>query len=260
MKKIIFLIIIFFNSNIFCQQNIGFTTDRPRYSVSAFVVPANSIQIETGFSYNHQKYTENNVVFISDNLSLLNTLVRFGITNLLELRVGGEYFSSQSKIDKVEYNIDGINALKAGLKYVIRREEKYFSDLALLAEVGMPFGNEKLRPSKYVPKFLIIGNQYLNAKADFGISLGVEYIDEFSEYFYDYGVICSYNIANRLTSYIELFGKTRKKYHPMNNIDVGLTYLHTQNLQIDFSFGKLLNKDKSDYFAAVGFSVRFLNQ
>ena len=260
-KKINFicLLIGFVYSPIFGQTTIPeLITDRPDVTESAVTVPTGSFQVETGFSFQQQKYTEFGESIENRSVSLFSTLFRYGVFENLEFRFGGEYFSNKSYINQISYSVHGANDLMIGSKFVVRKDEKLLTNFALMFETTLPFGAEELKPQKFEPKFMILAEQELTEISSLSGNFGIEYASDQDNYLVDYSLSLGLDVAERIGVFAEIFGQTRNALIPENFFDCGITYLQTNNLQVDFSIGTTLLKSKTEWFAGVGISIRFM--
>ncbi len=259
MKKII-IILLSLCLNLFAQSEIPeLITDRPDQTESAAVVPLNCYQIETGILYQHQKYDADGINFENQNVSLLSTLFRYGMNSSLELRLGGGFFSNLSRFNESDNRVDGFGDLMIGAKYIVRKDQKILTNIGVLWENILPFGSLNFRPEKIEPKILLLLEQEINESLGVGINLGGEYSSSEEKTFYDYTTTLGISLTNRLGGFVEFYGQTSKESSPENHFDFGITYQHTQNIQLDLSLGSIIQSGVQDYFIGFGFSIRFLN-
>ncbi len=254
---IILLIIVLFSSGIIAQTEIPeLVTDRPDQTESTNIVPVDFIQMEMGFLYQHQKYSDGIINIENNNLILGSTLLRYGVSSRTELRFGGEYFYGQNFLDDLKSTIEGMQNIFVGTKILFRSNEKILTNAAILVQTIIPFGNEKLRPNKFEPEIKLCLEQEINDRISLGINLGTEEVSDVGKYFYSYTTTIGVSLNERMNSFFEIYGTMRNGYIPSNNFDCGFTYLHTKNIQVDFSIGTTLNSNISDWFGGFGISVR----
>ncbi len=257
--KYFFLFAAFITSISFGQSSMpDLITDRPDVTESSVVVPLGSFQVETGFSFQQQKINEFGQTLENRSISLFSTLFRYGVFSNLEFRFGGGYFSNKSTLGQYASSVHGINDLMIGSKFVLRNEESVLTNFALLFEVTMPFGAEELKPEKFEPKFMLLGEQEINEFSTLGGNLGVEYSSSLNKYLTDYSLSLGLDLTDRIGLFAEIFGQTSSGFKPDNFFDCGITYLQTENLQVDFSIGSTLSKSKTEWFAGVGVVIRFM--
>ena len=258
--KFISLLIIFFCTSVFSQTAFPeLITDRPDVTESAVAVPVGSFQVESGFSFQQQKFVEFGVTIENRSISLFSTLFRYGVLPNLEFRFGGEYLSNKASIDQFTSSVHGANDLMIGSKLALRKEEAFLTNFAVMIEMTLLFGAEELKPQKFEPKFMLLAEQELTEISSLSGNLGIEYASDQDNYLVDYSLSLGLVVAERIGVFAEIFGQTRNAIIPENFFDCGITYLQTTNLQVDFSIGSTLLKSKTEWFAGVGISLRFMN-
>lgn len=260
MKKNSWLILIpffLFTVPVIQAQEIPeLITDRPVKTESAIVIPLDFVQIETGFVYQRQKYSEGSNTFENDNLYLASTLVRYGVNSFLELRFGGEYFFGQSFTNGLKSDLQGIQNLLFGTKIQFRKNEKILSNVGIIIQTLIPFGNEKLRPDNFAPIFLVSLDQKIYKDFSFGINLGTGSDIHSGKYSFVYSGSLGYRINSKLDLFLELYGSALPESVPTNNFDCGITYQFKSNILIDFSMGTSLMGGITDLFGGFGLSIR----
>ena len=251
------LIIVLFISESIAQSVIPkLVTDRPDQTESASIVPIDFLQIEMGFSYQQQKFTDGLIKVENNNLVLGGTLLRYGVSPRIEFCLGGEYFSGQNFLDDKKSTIQGMQNIMIGAKYQVRYNENILTNAAILVQCIIPAGNEKLRPNKFTPEIRFILEQEINDRISLGVNLGTEEIRDVGKYFYSYTASVEVELNERINSFFEIYGTMKEGFFPNNNYDCGISYMHTKNIQIDLSVGTTLNSDISDWSGGIGISVR----
>lgn len=253
------LLIIFFCTSVFSQTVIPeLITDRPDVTESALAVPVGSFQVESGFSFQQQKFTESGVSIENRSISLFSTLFRYGVLPNLEFRFGGEYFSNKANVDQFTSSVHGANELLIGSKLALRKEEAFLTNFAVMIEMTLPFGAEELKPEKFEPKFMLLAEQEISEISSLSGNFGVEYASDHDKYLLDYSITLGVDVAERIGVFAEVYGQARNGLLPEIFFDCGVTYLQTANLQVDFSIGSTLLENKTEWFAGVGISLRFM--
>lgn len=255
--KNIFLLLLIPFLQLFAQGRIPpLTTDRPDQTESAQVVPLNSIQVEIGFLFQKQSFTENNVKIENQNLILGSTLVRYGLSESVELRFGAEYFSGRSKINDVESSIKGIQGVYFGSKFQFRNEQELLTNAALIVNINLPHGNQNLRPDRLESGISLSLEQKLTSRIDLGLNLGFEDDSQINRFLYFYSAALGYALNDRIGIFIEMYGDLNGRINSYYNLDAGIKFLQKENIQIDFSVGTLLFHDQSEWFGSLGFTLR----
>jgi len=243
-------------SSLHAQKVPELIADRPHQTASAVVVPTDALQIETGFIFQKQKFSDGSTTFENDNLTLGTTLIRYGVSSNFELRFGGEYFAGQTLVNGVKSDIKGMQNLLFGGKLNLRRDEKILSNAAIIIQSIIPFGSEKLRPNNFIPTLLFSADQTISENVSFGFNIGVEKDLDNGRNSCIYSGSLSYSLSDELGSFFEFYGNAMNELNPSNNLDLGLTYLFKKNLQVDVSAGTTLLKGQKDYFGSFGVSLR----
>jgi hypothetical protein len=159
--------------NYIFAQNSELVTDRPDITESAVVVPAGSFQFEIGFDYESAKgdYLSNSVDI--KNITMGSTLFRYGISKLLEFRIGGEYLSSTIENNNISTINSGIQNLFVGTKFQIFRDHNIITNGSVILTFGLPYGNEKFRPSRIEPSLNFALDKDISENISLGINAGV---------------------------------------------------------------------------------------
>ena len=120
-------------------------TDRPDATESPSVVPLGSLQIETGAFY--ESFKDENIK--SETLGFNTTLLRYGVLENFELRVGWNFEEERTtnnnvKIDDVR---SGFSPLLLGVKVEITEEKGLLPEIGVLGHLMLPFtASQRLSP------------------------------------------------------------------------------------------------------------------
>ena len=117
------------NSSVRDQMDL--ITDRPDQTESAEVVPLYSLQIETGI--NHE-WEETGTESYLNSTEYGGTLLRFGIHQILEARLGTSLLKTRWKLQGLDAGGRlGMTPLNLGLKAKILKENGLIPDVAIIA-------------------------------------------------------------------------------------------------------------------------------
>lgn len=218
-------------------------TDRPDQTESSSTIPKNSIQIEAGF------LSGNGENKFDEQLLIPTTLIRYGLTRIIELRLG----------EQIEYKPNGINSktnfgisdLELGAKIQILRKENINTEIAFLSHIILPTGTDILSINKIGTINKIAFSHSISTVFNIGYNLGYNYFGKGKGDF-TYSSVLGIKVSEKIGTYVEIYGELTEFKDFVVNFDSGLTYLLRPNLQFDFSFGLGLNK-KMNYLA-IGFS------
>lgn len=252
-----YVLILLFCGVANAQENISepveMITDRPDVTESSSIVPNGSLQIETGAFY--ESFEENNIKFES---SVFNTtLLRYGLLDNLELRLGWDFAEETSTIDGLNTGkSNGLSPLLFGMKVAIAEEKNGWPEMALLGHVFLPFSASRdFRPQTTGVNFLFALSHTLTEKSSLSYNLGGEWGDDNPEMGYRYSVAYGYGISQRLACYAELYGNLPENSSASHFWDAGLTYLITPNVQLDATVGTSITKGQ-DIYVSGGISFR----
>ncbi|MDD4150035.1 MAG: transporter [Bacteroidales bacterium] len=218
-------------------------TDRPDQTESSSTVTKNSLQIEAGVLYgNEAKNTRTQIL-------MPTTLFRFGLTDIIELRLGEQIEFNENKLNSSSYF--GISDLELGTKIQIFKKQDVNIEIAFLSHLILPTGSDSITNNKFgaVNKFAF--SHILNDNFSIGYNLGYNYFG-FGKGDITYSTVLGISFSDKLGFYIETYGELSDIKDFKINFDTGLTYLFKPNLQFDLSYGAGLNENLN-YFA-LGFS------
>ena len=240
MKKLYILSLIFFVlSNSFAQT---ITTDRPDQTESSSTVIAGSLQIESGVLM-----IENHTHRLK-NIYLPTTLFRLGLTNKIELRILNQF--EYKKYTK--HSINGFTNLECGVKIQLIQKEDKGTELAFLSHIVLPTASKLFNENKFTIINKLCVSHKSNSNIGFGYNIGYNLHNNQTGDF-TYSVVCGYEINNKMSTYLEPYGEIIDFNEHISNINMGITYLLKDNIQLDYSFGAGLNNTFN--FMAAGCSI-----
>ena len=230
MKKLIFIALIFFYCNNYAQT---IATDRPSVlTENASTLLDNGLQLETGIQINsdYNKLTTS---------SIPNFLMRYGITNKLEIRIMNDLlYDELAQISLGNWTL--------GTKIQLIESDQY--TISLLPSIQFDgFSGEFSTIIEQPINTKIVGSWALSSSLGLGYTIGYTLNDKIL----GYSVLISKSLNDNFTTFIELYG-----FNNEINIDTGLAYLINDKLQFDTYFGTGLNTKM--IFGSVGLSYLFL--
>lgn len=259
MNKILYfyLIICFFIPQIlFAQEKIpDLVTDRPDQTESSTTVPLKYFQLETGFFME----INDRGLFREEAFAYNTSLLRYGLLENLELRLGIEYLGERTKthISDSSYSISGFSPLYTGFKLKIEEENGWKPEIAFLGGLVLPFtaGND-FRPEYTAANIRFSFSHTLSDRISLGYNLGAEWDGDSAIPGYFYSLALGVGLTERLGAFGESYGLIKENGYKEHMLDAGFTYLLSQNFQLDISGGIGLNENATDYFISFGFSYR----
>ena len=231
-------------------------TDRPDQTESSAVVPHKFLQIETGFVMENKE-----IDLLSEKTFAYNTtLLRYGLLENFELRLGLEYLGSETKNSDTTNPLTGLGPLYTGFKVYITEEEGWKPEIALLGGMILPFtANEDFEPKYSAANFSFSFSHTLSDWLSIGYNLGAEWDGESEIPGYFYTLAVGAGITDKLGVFIEGFGLIPEEGDTEHLFDAGLTYLVLANFQLDLSGGIGLNDNSVDNFISFGLTYRIPN-
>lgn len=259
---------LFLSANLACcEAPPELVTDRPDQTESTSIVPPSFTQIEIGWT--HAMDDEDGEETHSD--SLPETLLRLGLTDRLELRLG----HSGHSWERIDFDngapseeSEGWGDSEVGFKYDLwdEVEECFIPDAALIAHLSLPTGAGGHSTKRADPGFRFTFSHTLAEDLALSYNLGAEWEtaedsrgeeDTLSSLVWTVSV--GKSLTDRLGAFVELFGDTPLSAGgtPASSFDGGFTYLIAENLQIDVLAGVGLSEGAEDWFIGSGVSYRF---
>lgn len=234
------------------QFNETIRTDRPGQGVGPFTVGKHVFQTQTGFDMGG--FNERDLNF--SGLSFApNTVLRFGLTNHLEINTAFEYRHDGYKLDDSTFSTNGFSSGSIGAGINLYEGDKSFPAVGLQVAFKLPVLSSSYNFNYIAPKIFLTASQDLNDKISILLNLGVNYngIDAKPSGIYVFNI--GFGISPRCGTFIENYGNfTNNNFE--NRWDSGIAYLLNDNLLIDIYGGAGYNNGILDYFTSIGISWR----
>ena len=230
-------------------------TDRPDQTESSCTVPKNSLQIETGFVY--ENFKRDDVEF--KNWGIATTLLRYGVWDNFELRLGSYYQLSSAKSDfyKMDTTQSGIGPIMVGFKVFVIEEKGIRPEISIMADLTLnKVGKLDYRPSYTYSSIKVLASHSLSDFFSLGYNFGYGNDGESANGFFVYSVVLGMSISDRFGAFAEVYGTSNNGDIPHTRIDGGFTYLVRYNLQLDVSGGTGLDGGIKMYFLSFGLTWR----
>ncbi|MCB2222260.1 MAG: transporter [Bacteroidetes bacterium] len=231
-------------------------TDRPDQTESSVTVPRKSLQIETGFIYEH--YAEDQ--YVLENMALGTTLLRYGVLENFELRLGSSYQINTLKpaSGTADTTQQGIAPISVGIKVYIVQEKGIWPELSLLADFTLnQLTALDFRPTYNYSTIQLAASHTLSDRFGLGYNLGYAYNGEDPKGYFLYSLVLGISVSERIGAFVESYGNFDPGAIPRHRFDAGFTYLISQNIQVDISGGFGPKDTVSMGFVSMGLSWRF---
>lgn len=238
------LLLILFPAVVFCQNSIE--TDRPDQTEASSIVPAKFLQAEVGFL--HEKVDDD----ISSSL-YPSILWRYGVNNQFELRLITE-FGSQN-IQKVKSS--GFSPVAVGFKTKLSEEKNILPEISFIGHLGIgQVASSPYSATGIAPDFRFLFSNTINEKLSIGYNLGAYWNHDSPAANGIYTIAAAYSLTNKLGGFAEFFGSYNAESSPSHSFDGGLTYLISEDFQLDASAGVGISRSAPDFFIGGGLSYR----
>ncbi len=226
-------------------------TDRPDFTESSQVVELGKIQIEAGYTFSESDTTQGH--------TLGELLIRIPVLPRLEARLGINSFAFSNEGST---ETSGLQDSSIGIKAMILPEQNgWIPQTSLIAGTTLPTGGNPYSESTLQPGVKFCFGWELSENWALSSNLNYDRSSEAGTAFNEFSQSLSlgWGFADQWGAYLEAFsfqpdlaGKVASTY-----INTGLTYLISDDLQLDARVGSGLNGINKDYFIGFGASSRF---
>jgi hypothetical protein len=241
------------------EDSLTTAPDRPGFGASTRVTPVAHLELELGyhFAFFHHEGTESRMHNIPE------TLARFGlIDDFLELRLSTDGYQYSRSDDESELETQsGFNDVEVGAKVKLCNQDRYLPSMVLVASTSVGVGSRDVSERDAEPTL------ELAWALDLGHGLGVSgsgevtYATTDGERFVQGAgsVLASGALSDRAGVFGEYFliSPNAKHSATANYMDLGVTYLLTNRIQLDATVGWGLNRVSDNFFMEPGISVLF---
>lgn len=241
MKLKITFITLLLSAACFSQQII---TDRPDQTESSSTIPKGSLQIEMGIVAASK---ENNTL---NSFAGPSTLVRYGLTEKIELRFFNQYEAHKLELFDETSKVSGFSDFEIGAKVQLLKKEELSTKIAFLSHVIIPTAKDELSNNKMGTINKLSISHSLSDRLGLGYNVGYNYVGQIHSF--TYSAALGFSFTDNFGGYIEPYGVYGEQGFFESYFDAGLTYLLSDNFQVDASYGLGLNNDLQ--FFSAGFS------
>ncbi len=249
-KSILLFVFIGFVFIVYSQENdnpelIG---DRPDQTESPYLIPKGYFQFEDGFVYEN----ESDQVL---NISYSSMLLRYGLFDHFELRLGTEYNKTKrSAFD----DLSGFSPLSIGAKIHVNEEKGWIPQIAFLGHINIAqTGAREFMQKNHSTSLLMAFGHTLNNDLSLGYSFAVEFPDDINYTIGTYTVVLGYAVTDKIGAFIEAYGDFSKNRIAENKFNGGVTYLIHPKVQLDFAGGFGLSQYAPNNYFSFGIIYLF---
>lgn len=253
MKYLIVIFTLSLSIASYSQEMENIITDRPDDTESASLISRGYMQIESGFF--HEEINESNNV--EKVWGVNTTLLRYGLLDNLELRLGFEIINKKGISDGILFDTgSGFTPLLLGTKIGITEEKGALPQMALLGHLYLPFtAKEDYRPSSTGIDFrFAFGHHFTNSNLSY--NLGAKWVEDASYATFIYSMAYGYDVSEKIGAFIEVYGDLPENNGSSHFWDGGLTYLVNNRFQLDAFIGTGFNNEqKINYGGGISFRI-----
>lgn len=237
------LCLLFLCSALTASARFG-RTNRIRHSFNFFSAH-NTLQLETylGFQANNGLLTT----------SYPNMLIRYGIIDVLELRVNVQVNSVN---DRAHWTAQtGLAPLQPGLKLQLCKPKKFRPAVAFTASVTVPHAaSESIRQTYWAPLLLFSAEQNITQHLSFEYDLGMQWDADNFQRGYLMALNMEYDFTPLSSVYADAYLLQPESGGQADmRLDVGVNRQLTKHLQLDLSMGAGLTPAAPEFFFNAGF-------
>lgn len=221
--------------------------DRPGFTFGAAVVQHNKITWDNGFVF---ESTPDG----SHNITLNSTILRYGLFENMELRVGTDFVLLNNGLESPSL---GVGPLAAGVKFKLNDGHGFIPTVGFLAEVKLPHvGTKEMLPSHLAPAMYAIFEHAIGERLWLCYNAGLEWDGEAAAPKTFLALGFGGSITETLGAYVETYNYLHREDENQYMTEFGLTWLASRRVQLDVEcdldflhFGK---------YYALGFGVSWL--
>lgn len=237
-------------------------TDRDSFTPATTIVGQGRSILEFAYSY-----IDNRDVF--DTHSFPESLLRYGLNERIELRLGWNYEvggaanavsgSSIGEVEEEGAKLERESEISYGLKWAVTEQDGWRPQSAFIAQAFTPTSG----PDTYTD---FVGTYVVGWELENGYQLdgSLRYCStsEESDHFNQWApsVVVKVPVADRWYGHVEYFAiasSGRAEEKSVHYFSPGVHYLVTPDLEVGIRFGWGLNQDASNFFNNVGVGWRF---
>lgn len=229
-------------------QPFDFSPDRPGVSSGSSVLFKGIFQFETGTYYQTDKATS------TETWSLNTTLVRYGVVEHVELRIGSDLIRCRINNEV----LTGFIPFTLGTKIALFNGQNAIPKTSLLVNFTLPHaGKKEFSAPNIAPSLYLLMNNDLTKNWSLGYNLGLEF-DGATPVPAEFAAIClSYHVTPALSTYFENYNYFSAGSKAQSFVDFGAAFLLNEKMQFDISFDTDPVRLSSIYSVNAGFSVQF---
>ena len=249
MKNSILLLLTIFAS-VLCraqEEEPVLSADRPGYTWGTEVLHLHKVSWENGLCFE-------SIPDGADAFTLNSTIVRYGIFNNVELRVGADFLMSPQT--RAGYSLT-MAPLTVGTKVKVYEGSDWLPSIGFLAEFQSPhLGSKELLPSHIAPSMYLLFEHEIGELFSLCYNAGLIWDGETAAPQTFLALAFGYNITDNLGAFIETYNYLHPSEGNQYMTEFGLFWMPSRRLQLDLECD-LDFQDFGRYFA-VGCGISWM--
>jgi hypothetical protein len=252
--SILLSIVMFSATTAFAQnEDAEIVTDRPDQSNTPLLLQKGALQIETGFVAEQDKTKTSRSI----NYTYNETLIKFGVNDLFELRFDVAYLGTRVITNEVVRN-QGFSPIKVGVKIKLADQKGAWPQAAVISNIGLRTGSKEFTTPYNAGDITFAFAHDLTQRLSLTYNLGCQWTGDSPESVFTYTLSFAYAVTRHLSCFAESYSYFRQAQKADNRIDGGFTSKLAARVQYDVSAGLGLSENAPDYFVSTGLSIRLL--
>ena len=236
-------------------------TDRDSFTPATTLSPVGRVIFESAYSFIDNRSTY-------DTHSLPETLLRFGITEWLEARLGWNYevggagntvSSEGGEEDFDSPHIERESQLNLGAKVRIHRQQGWIPESAFIAAALVPTSGPDTATG-FIGTYVFGWTLERGMKLDTALRYGYDVVEHDAHNLFAPSVVLKVPVWERVNTHIEYFGifTTHKERDTQAQyLSPGLHVLVTPDFEVGYRLGWGLTNDAARFFVNVGVGYRY---
>ena len=228
-------------------------TDRPGQAFTPNTVGKGAFQAETGLLYLGSNYAAGD---IRNNSIGLTGFFKHGLSETFELNYGFNILNQAVRADTSDQTDTGVQGINLGGRFNIKSGQGNKPSYGFLFSLFFNnFAHPAFRTEDVAPLFLFLYKQSLSNVVTFSGNLGMSWNGDTPDPQTNYVLNLGFSISDKVGAFVENFGWIQDGVFD-THFDGGISYLISNNTQLDVSGGFGDNNGFSDFFVATGISFR----
>ncbi|MBQ6771660.1 MAG: transporter [Bacteroidales bacterium] len=201
------------------------SADRPGYTWGAEVLPLHKISWENGFGF--ESGADGSRTF-----TLNSTIVRYGIFQNVELRVGTDLLLLND--GQAMESSFAMSPLTIGTKLKVFESSNWLPSIGLLAEFKSPHvGSKELLPSHLAPSMYLMFEHEINDRLWLCYDTSVEWDGETAVPQTFLSLAIGFNITDDIGAFVETYNYLHPEQENQYMTEFGFTWMPSRRVQLD---------------------------